>query len=174
MSNVAVSEVALHCLAGTENSGDFAQRRTPINANDIHVQLGLPERAESALREALGLTTQLVQEDPLVKEYRDNRLLAAGYLGEALFRQGRTAAAAELLQEAAKEAEELLAGSRSNRWGRWQLAWLLHVLGCLECESGNVARGLGACRKAQEKLEQALRETPGHRWIRSEYPSALR
>jgi hypothetical protein len=111
---------------------------------------------------------QLVQDDPLVKEYRATRLLAAGYLGECLFRQGRMAPAAELLREAEQEGEEVLGGSRHNRGESRQHAWLLHVLGCLECDSGGPDRGLALCRKAYDKLEQDLRETPGHRSLRSD------
>ena len=129
-----------------------------LHSGRVQVQLGLPRRAEPALRQALGLMRQLVQDDPLVKEYWATRLLAAGYLGEAFFRQGRTVAAAELLQEVEKDGEEVLGGSPrpdqaaeapvKNRGLRGQHARLLHVLGYLERESGDLDRGLGACRKA--------------------------
>jgi tetratricopeptide (TPR) repeat protein len=152
-----------------------------LHSGRVQVQLGLPRRAEPALRQALGLMRQLVQDDPLVKEYWATRLLAAGYLGEAFFRQGRTVAAAELLQEVEKDGEEVLGGSPrpdqaaeapvKNRGLRGQHARLLHVLGYLERESGDLDRGLGACRKAHEKLEQAVRETPGDRSLRSDWLS---
>ena len=112
---------------------------------------------------------QLVQDDPHVKDYRATRLLATGYLGEALFQQGRTVAAAELLREVEKEGEEVLGGPRKNRSLREQQARLLHVLGCLVGESGNLDRGLEVCLKSHEKLEQALRETPGDRSLRSDW-----
>jgi tetratricopeptide (TPR) repeat protein len=135
----------------------------------IKTELGLPSKAEPALREAFGLMRQLAQDDPHVKDYRTTRLLAAGYLGEALFRQGRTAAAAELLREAEKEGEEVLGGPRQSLGLRGQHARLLLVLGCLEGESGNLDRGLTVCLKAHEKLEQALHETPGDRSLRSDW-----
>jgi serine/threonine-protein kinase len=47
-----------------------------LHSGRVKVQLGLPGRAEPALREALGLMRQLVRDDPLVKEYRATRLLA--------------------------------------------------------------------------------------------------
>jgi tetratricopeptide (TPR) repeat protein len=140
-----------------------------LHSGHVQVQLGLPERAEQTLRKALELMRQLVWDDPVVKEYRATRLLAAGYLGESLFRQGRMAAAAELLREAEQEGEEVLGGSRHNRGESRQHVWVLHVLGCLECDSGNPDRGLALCRKAHEKLEQSLRETPGHRSLRSDW-----
>jgi tetratricopeptide (TPR) repeat protein len=140
-----------------------------LHSGRIQVQLGLPGKAEPALREALGLMRLLVQEDRLVKEFQATRLLAAGCLGESLFRQGKTAAAAELLREVEGGAEEVLAGPRSNRGLRGQYARLLHVLGCLECDSGNPDRGLALCRKAHEHLEQLLRETPGHRSLRTDW-----
>jgi hypothetical protein len=43
------------------------------------------------------------------------------------------------------------------------------VLGCLECESGDLDRGLAACLKAHEQLEQALRETPGDPSLRRDW-----
>ena len=70
-----------------------------LHSGRVQVELGLPGRAEPELREALGLMRQLVLDDPLIPEYRATRLLAVGYLGDALFRQGRTVAAAELLRE---------------------------------------------------------------------------
>ena len=103
-----------------------------LHSGRVKVALGLPARAEPELREAFELMQQLVLDDPLVKDYRATRLLAAGYLGETLFRQGRTADAAELLREVEKEGEEILGGPGL----RGQYARLLFVLGCLEGESG--------------------------------------
>jgi tetratricopeptide (TPR) repeat protein len=139
-----------------------------LHSGQVQVELGLPGRAEPELREALGLMRQLAQDDPYVKEYRATRLLAAGYLGDALYRQGRTVAAAELLREVEKDAEDALAGSRRGRKLREQHARLLHVLGCLERESGDLDRGLGACQKADELIQQALRAAPGNRSLRND------
>jgi hypothetical protein len=55
---------------------------------------------------------------------------------------------------------------------RWDYARFLYVLGCLEAASGNLDRGLGACRKAHEQLEQALRETPEQRSLQSDWLSS--
>src|SRR5262249_15552464 len=74
---------------------------------------------------------------------------------------------AELLQEAENEGEEVLVGLRKDHGLLGHHARLLYMLGCLERESGNVDRGLAVCRKAQKKLEQALRMTPGDRSLRS-------
>jgi serine/threonine-protein kinase len=139
-----------------------------LHCGRVKVQLGLPGRAEPTLREALALLRRLSQEDPLVQEYRASRLLAAGCLGEALFRQGRTGAAVALLREVETDEEEVLDGWRTGHGMRGQYARLLHVLGCLELESGNLDRGFGLCLKAHEKMEQALGQTPGERWLRSD------
>ena len=130
-----------------------------LHSGRVRVQLGLPGSAEPALREALGLMQRLIQDDPFVVEYRSTRLLAAGYLGEALFRLGRTADAAGLLREVETEGEEILVGSGRNDGLRGHHARLLHVLGCLEGESGNLDRGLALCRR------------PSRNWSR---PSARR
>jgi tetratricopeptide (TPR) repeat protein len=140
-----------------------------LHSGRVKIELGLPARAEPALREALGLLRQLVQDDPRVEEYQAARLLAAGYLGEALFRQGRTVAAAELLREVEKEGEEVLGGPRKDRGLRGHHPRVLLVLGCLEGESGNLDRGLELCLESHEKLGQALRETPGDRSLRSDW-----
>src|SRR5262249_48126694 len=73
------------------------------------------------------------------------------------------------LQEVENEGEEVLVGSRKDHGLLGHHARLLHMLGCLERESGNFNRGLAVCRKAQEKLEQALRMTPGDRSLRSNW-----
>jgi tetratricopeptide (TPR) repeat protein len=138
-----------------------------LHCGRVKVELGLPGKAEPALREALGLMQQLIQEDSHTKEYRATRLLAAGYLGGALFRQGRSAAAAELLREVEKEGEEVFGGPGKNHGLRGQHARLLLMLGSLEGDSGNLDRGVELCLKAHQQLEQALRETPGERWLRS-------
>ncbi|HEY7426671.1 MAG TPA: serine/threonine-protein kinase [Gemmataceae bacterium] len=137
----------------------------------VKVQLGHPRRAEADLREAFGLMQKPVQEKPNVEEYRTTRLLAAGCLGESLFRQGRTAAAAELLQEVEKDGAEVLAGARKDLGLHGQHARLLQVLGCLMCDSGDLKRSLGICQKAHEKLEQALRDLPGDRSLQSDWLS---
>ncbi len=140
-----------------------------LHSGRVQVELGLPGRAEAELREALGLMRQLVQDDPLIPEYRATRLLAVGYLGDALFRQGRTVAAAELLREVEKEGEEVLGGPRQNLGLRRQHARLLLVLGRLEGESGDLDRGLELCLKSHEKLERALGQTPGDPSLRSDW-----
>jgi tetratricopeptide (TPR) repeat protein len=140
-----------------------------LHSGRVQVELGLPGRAEPELREALGLMRQLVQDDPLINEYRATRLLAVGNLGDALFRQGRTVAAAELLREVEKEGEEAFGAPSQNLGLRGQHARLLLVLGRLEGESGDLDRGLELCLKSHEKLEQALRETPGDRSLRSDW-----
>ncbi len=140
-----------------------------LHSGRVLVQLDMPGRGEVALREALGLMQRLVQDDPQVKEYRATRLLAAGYLGDSLFRQGRTAAAAELLREVVQEGDKELDRSCKDHNVRGQHARLLSVLGRLEVEAGNFDRGLDICRMAQEKLEQALRETSGDRSLRSDW-----
>src|SRR5262249_4888406 len=131
-----------------------------LHCGHVKVELGLPAQAEPALREALGLMRQLAEENPRVQEYQATRLLAAGYLGEDLFRQGRTAAAAELLREIEKEGEEVLGCPGKDRGLVGRHAHLLHVLGCLEADSGNLDRGLDLCRQAEEKPDQALRQAP--------------
>jgi tetratricopeptide (TPR) repeat protein len=140
-----------------------------LHCGRVKAQLGLPGRAEPALREALRLMQRLVEDDSHVKEYRATRMLAAGFLGEALFRQGRTAAAAVLLREAKKEGEEVHGGPRKNLRLRAQHARLLLVLGCLEGDSGHLDRGLEVCLSAHEKLEALLRKVPGDRSMRSDW-----
>ncbi len=140
-----------------------------LHSGRIKIQLELPGRAEPVLREALDLLRQLIQDDPLVKEYSATRLLAAGYLGEALFRKGRTVPAVGLLQDAEMDREEALTSLRKNFGLRGQHARLLHVRGCLEWESGALDKGLGDCRKAHEILEQALREMPGNQSLHSDW-----
>ena len=145
-----------------------------LHCGRVKVELGLPGSAEPALQEAFGLMQQLVKEfvkkdDLQIEQYRATRLLAAGYLGEALFRQGRTAAAAELLREAEKEGAEILGGPSKNSALRGHHARFLLALGCLEGEMGNLDRAVEVGLKAHEKLEQALRQAPGDRALRSDW-----
>jgi tetratricopeptide (TPR) repeat protein len=132
-----------------------------LHTGHIEVELGRPRRAEPALREAREQMRRLCQDDPTVPEYAVTRLLAAGYLGEALFRSGRTAAAEGLLREAREQGGGVLGGPGKGRVLRAQHARLLHVLGRLGRESGDIARGLEISREAREKLERALQEAPG-------------
>jgi serine/threonine-protein kinase len=140
-----------------------------LQTGRVEIELGRPSRAEPTLRESFGLMRQLVNDDPYVKEYRASRLLAAGCLSECLFRQGRIAAAAELLREANKEGEEVLGGPGKDRRLSAEHARLLYVLACLERETGNLPRSLEVCQKAREKLEQVCREVPGNRSLRSDW-----
>ncbi len=151
-------------------SGQFRQALALalLHSGRIRVRLGLPESGAFALREALGLMQQVIRDDPFVPEYRSTRLLAAGYLGEALFRQGRTAAATELLREVEKQGKEILIGSARNHELLGHHARLLHVLGSLERDCGNVDRGRAVCRQAQGELERALGRTPGNRSVRTD------
>ena len=155
----------------TSRSGRFRQGLAValLHFGRVKVQLGQPRRVEPLLREALELMERLVQENPDVEEYPAARLLAAGYLGESLFRQGRTAEAAELLHQVETEGDKVLADSSKALGRRGQHARLLQVLGCLLCESGDLQRSLGICQKAHEKLEQALRELPGDRSLHSDW-----
>jgi tetratricopeptide (TPR) repeat protein len=117
------------------------------------------------------LTRKLLDNDPLVSEYRATHMLATGYLGEALFLLGKTGPATELLRETEKHWKGVLADSPNNRVLLGHHARFLHLLGCLECESGNLDRGLALCRKVQEELDQALRRTPGDRLSRGNWLS---
>jgi eukaryotic-like serine/threonine-protein kinase len=138
-----------------------------LHLGRIQAQLGLPRRAEPTLEEAFSLMRQLVQDDPVVSEYRVTRWLAAGYLGEALFRQGQTEAALEQLRDIAKDGEKNLAGSSGKQALREHHARLLHVLACVEAERGHFDLALAACRKAQEKWDQAQNESKGSLSLRS-------
>src|SRR5262249_54845005 len=64
-----------------------------------------------------------------------------------------------------KEGEKILGVSRNNGGHH---ARLLHLLGCVEAEHGDLDRALELCRKAQKKLEQALGPTPSNRALRSD------
>jgi tetratricopeptide (TPR) repeat protein/tRNA A-37 threonylcarbamoyl transferase component Bud32 len=135
----------------------------------VKVQLGQPRRGEPQLREALELMEKLVQENPYVEEYRAARLLAVGCLGESLFRQGRTAEAAELLRQVETEGDKVLVGSSKDLGLRGQYARLLQVLGCLMCDCGDLKRSLGICQKAHKKLEQARSEMSGDRSLQCDW-----
>jgi tetratricopeptide (TPR) repeat protein len=140
-----------------------------LHAGHAEVELGRPARAEPALRAALEGLRELIGDDPRVPEYAANWLLAYGYLGEDLFRRGRTAAAAQLLREVGEQGDKVLGSPRKNRLLRVQQARLLHVLGCLEQESGNINRGLGTHQRVQGMMEQALREAPGDRSLQGDW-----
>jgi serine/threonine protein kinase/tetratricopeptide (TPR) repeat protein len=135
----------------------------------VQVELGRPGRAEAALREALTRMQHLARDDQFVPEYAATRRLAAGYLGEDLFRRGRTVAAAQLLREAEQQGEEAPAGPDKDSRLLTRHARLLHALGCLEGESGALAQGLDACHRADAKLKQAMHQTPGDRSLRSDW-----
>jgi serine/threonine-protein kinase len=161
-----------------------------LHSGHVQVELGRPARAEAALRDACAQMQRLCQDDPFASEYAATRLLAAGYLGEALFRSGRTTAAEGFLREVREQGEDVLGASGMSRLRRQyelgvveqviedrqpgksrvlraQHARLLYLLGCLHRETGEVARGLEISREAQEKLERALQEAPGHPSLRS-------
>ncbi|HEY7422825.1 MAG TPA: hypothetical protein VH682_01065, partial [Gemmataceae bacterium] len=123
-----------------------------------------------SLRDALALLWRLSRDDPLVKEYRPSRLLAAGCLGEDLFRQGRTAAALALLREAEKDEEEVLVG-QDPAAPRFQgesagsaavLADLLLEAGrpgeALACVEGVLSAHEKAARAEQDRVRTAAKE----------------
>jgi len=132
-----------------------------LHTGRVEVELGRPSRAEPSLREGLFQIRKLVREDPLVTEHKVTGLLAAGYLGEALYRGGRTSAAAELLREVAEKGDAVLSGPDKGRRRFAEHAHLLHVLASLERDTGNLPQSLELCRKAREKLGQARKEVPG-------------
>jgi serine/threonine-protein kinase len=140
-----------------------------LHAGRVEVELGRPGEAEPALRESLERLEQLVKDDPFVPEYADDRLIATGYLGQALSRCGRSAAAARLLREVERHVDVVLGGPGQRQRLRAQHARLLTVLGRLSSDSGDAARGVRICRSAGEVLEQALREVPADRSLRSDW-----
>jgi tetratricopeptide (TPR) repeat protein/tRNA A-37 threonylcarbamoyl transferase component Bud32 len=137
-----------------------------LHAGHVQVEVGRPARAEPALREAYEQLRKLCQDDPLVPEYAATRLLAAGYLGEALFRNGRTTAAEGFLRKI-EQGEDILAGRGKSCGLRAQQARLLHLLGSLQRETGDVARGLEISQQARAKLERVLEAAPGDPSLRS-------
>jgi tetratricopeptide (TPR) repeat protein len=132
-----------------------------LHAGHAEVGLGLPARAEPALRAALEGLRELVRDDPRVPDYAANWLLACGYLGEDLYRRGRTAPAAQLLRAVGEQGDKVLGGPRKSRLLRAQHARLLHVLGCLEQETGNIDSSLRTHERVRGLVERALREAPG-------------
>jgi tetratricopeptide (TPR) repeat protein len=165
-----------------------------VNAGHAEVELGRPGRGEPALRQALELTRQVVADYPLVPEYQDARVQAAGCLGEGLFARGQTAAAAECLREAVTVAEATLnrfkqgppamrnadptgapvtEGEDPSRFRPLHAhhARFLSLLGCLEGDSGHPDTGLLQCQQAQAEQDQLLRDTPEDRLLRSDWLS---
>jgi tetratricopeptide (TPR) repeat protein len=140
-----------------------------LHAGHAEVKLGRPARGEPALRAALEELRELVRDDPRVPDYAANWLLARGYLGEDLYRRGRTAPAAQLLREVGEQGDKVLGGPRKSRLLRAQHARLLHVLGCLEQETGNIDSGPATHERVREMLEQALREAPGDRSLQGDW-----
>ena len=137
-----------------------------LHAGRIQTELGWPACAEPALREALERLQEVVRDEPFVPEYKATRLLAAGFLGETLYRCGRTGEAVNLLGEIDREGEDVLGGPHTSRQLRSQYVHLLHVLGCLQLETGDLDASLATCQKTREKLMQAIQEAPGDRSLR--------
>src|SRR5207237_1394609 len=70
-------------------------------------------------------------------------------------------AADGLLREIREQGEDVLGGPSKSRVLHAQHARLLHLLGCLKGESGDLARGLELSEEVQKKLEHARKEAPG-------------
>jgi tetratricopeptide (TPR) repeat protein len=116
--------------------------------------LGQPGKAEPLCLESVELERELMRQSPESNNAIFEFVLHSGNLGEAHFLQGKTQPAVRTLKETVSYMEELKRRNYSQGV-QDDPAWLRYILGCLECETGDLKGGLERCETAR-RVEEGL------------------
>jgi tetratricopeptide (TPR) repeat protein len=131
-----------------------------LGAGSAELELGRPAVGERDMRRAVALLEKLVEQDPLVLDYRGSLLRARGLLGECLFERGQHQAAAAVLRDAVKRTEELVKAQGRDHPLLPDHPRLLCALGCLEADSGRLEEALHHCKRAAQLQMQGRALAP--------------
>ncbi len=117
--------------------------------------LGQPTKAEPLCHESVELERDSMRQSPESNNAIRQFVLHAGNLGETHFRQGKTLPAARILKEVASRMEELKRRN-SSQGLQDDPCWLRCLLGCIECETGDLTGGLDRCESALRGEDELL------------------
>lgn len=158
-----------HCLQGVEMGRrmlDLQKPSLPMARYDLtkaianvactYVErMGRPASAEPLLREASKINHKNMREYARGTELQ---FVLNGWLGESLFLQGKTRAAAPLLVEVLSGKEAYVESGAGKFHFLDNRAWFRCLLGWLEGEGGDRTKGLAYCQAALKEHEALLAE----------------
>ena len=126
------------------------------NAGGVYAfDLGQPGNAEPLYQESVELGREHTRQSPESNLAIFEFVTFVGNLGETLFLQGKTQPARRALKETISGAEELKGRNHSQGPGD-NPSWFRYILGCLECETGDLTGGLDRCESAMRERKSCL------------------
>ena len=117
--------------------------------------LGQPGKAEPLCQESVELVREQMRQSPESNHAIFDFVTYADNLGQTHFLQGKTQPAVRALKETVSCMEELKRRNFSQGL-QDDPSWFRYILGCLECETGDLTGGLDRCESALRGEEELL------------------